>query len=276
LSKVILIASVCHALNAALCVAIGDNSQPAWADAPDWQRASAIAGVEMHLANPDATPEQSHESWMAQKTAEGWAYGEVKDPEKKLHPCFRPYAELPEIQRAKDHVFKACVHALKDLPLEQVQAAAAAVVPLGVPKLIPATSNGFLPVRYIGRRNPYRDGAYGTGIVFAPGETRMVPVDKARLMFKHPDVYEPGELLVPQQTPQDAPIGATVDPDLETQRKEEERIQDVRDVLNAMQERDAVAEFVQQNFNQKLDKRRSLADLKAMAIQLVDQYGIGK
>jgi hypothetical protein len=50
----------------------------------------------------------------------------------------------------------------------------------------------------------------------------------------------------------------------------------VRDVLNAMQERDAVAEFVQQNFNQKLDKRRSLADLKAMAIQLVDQYGIGK
>jgi hypothetical protein len=84
--KVLVIAKVAHAINAAFCLSLGDDSQPTWDDAPEWQQKSAIAGVEMHLAKPDATPEQSHESWLAQKVADGWVYGEVKDAEKKTHP----------------------------------------------------------------------------------------------------------------------------------------------------------------------------------------------
>jgi hypothetical protein len=106
------IARVTHEANAALCRAIGDNSQPAWEDAPAWQRDSALNGVVLHLAYPNATPEDSHISWMKQKVAEGWVFGETKDPEKKTHPCLRPYAELDPMQRAKDHVFRAIVHAL--------------------------------------------------------------------------------------------------------------------------------------------------------------------
>ncbi len=106
------IAEVCHEVNRAYCLALGDTSQVAWAEAPVWQRNSAVKGVEFHLDNPDATPENSHESWLALKTEEGWKYGEVKDAEKKEHPCFRPYSELPETQRAKDYIFRATVHAL--------------------------------------------------------------------------------------------------------------------------------------------------------------------
>jgi len=29
----------------------------------------------------------------------------VEDPEKKEHPCFVPYTELPPEQKAKDHIF---------------------------------------------------------------------------------------------------------------------------------------------------------------------------
>lgn len=65
------------------------------------------------LGNPDATPENSHESWLAQKTAEGWKYGEVKDAEKKEHPCYIPYAELPAAQKAKDYIFRQTIHSLK-------------------------------------------------------------------------------------------------------------------------------------------------------------------
>lgn len=32
------IARVCHEVNRAYCQALGDNSQPAWEDAPAWQR----------------------------------------------------------------------------------------------------------------------------------------------------------------------------------------------------------------------------------------------
>lgn len=92
-----------HEANRAWCLAHGDTSQPAWDDAPDWQKSSAINGVRGVLAGN--TPEQSHESWLREKEAAGWKYGPVKDPEKKEHPCFVPYAELPPEQKAKDHVF---------------------------------------------------------------------------------------------------------------------------------------------------------------------------
>jgi hypothetical protein len=71
-----------------------------------------MTGVKLHLENPSATPENSHESWLAEKAAAGWKFGPKKDPEKKEHPCFRPYAELPADQKAKDYLFRAVVHSL--------------------------------------------------------------------------------------------------------------------------------------------------------------------
>lgn len=112
-SKFKFIARVAHEINRAYCNALGDASQPAWEDAPQWQKDSAINGVKFHLANPDATPENSHDQWLKVKEAEGWVYGEHKDPGKKTHPCFRPYRELPREQRVKDYLFRATVHALK-------------------------------------------------------------------------------------------------------------------------------------------------------------------
>ena len=106
------IARVAHEVNRAYCASIGDHSQPAWEDAPEWQRSSAINGVLFHVANPQATPENSHESWMKEKAEAGWSYGEVKDAEKRTHPCFRPYNELPQEQRSKDYIFKAVVSAM--------------------------------------------------------------------------------------------------------------------------------------------------------------------
>ena len=106
------VARICHEANEALCVTQGDFSQPSWDEAPEWQKDSAINGVKFHLENPDATPEDSHKSWLAQKKAEGWKYGEVKNPETKEHPCFLPYDQLPQDQQAKDYLFRGIVHAM--------------------------------------------------------------------------------------------------------------------------------------------------------------------
>ena len=107
------IAKVCHEVNKAYCEALGDNSQPFWEDAPEWQKQSAINGVNFHLENPNAGPNHSHDSWLKQKQEEGWTYGPVKDPEKKEHPCFVPYEDLPVEQKAKDYLFRQIVHSLK-------------------------------------------------------------------------------------------------------------------------------------------------------------------
>lgn len=105
------IAEVAHEVNRAYCLALGDDSQPPWAEAPDWQQQSALNGVDLHLGE-DAGPEASHANWMEEKLEAGWKYGPVKDPDKKEHPCLVPFAELPREQQAKDYIFRAVVVAM--------------------------------------------------------------------------------------------------------------------------------------------------------------------
>ena len=109
------VAIVCHEANRAYCATIGDTSQLHWHNAPEWQRASSIKGVEFHIghlsAGQKASPSASHESWLEEKKRDGWKYGPVKDAEKKEHPCFVAYDELPLEQRMKDYIFSAIVEA---------------------------------------------------------------------------------------------------------------------------------------------------------------------
>ena len=107
-------ARIAHEVNRAYCMSLGDMSQLVWEDAPDWQKSSAVNGVMAHLKSAGMTPEQSHECWMQQKEAEGWRWGAVKNVDRKEHPCFLPYAELPSDQKVKDYLFRAVVRSLLD------------------------------------------------------------------------------------------------------------------------------------------------------------------
>ena len=107
------VAKICHEANKAYCVTIGDNTQPSWEDAPEWQKESAINGVRFHCLNENTTPADSHNSWLKEKTKQGWAYGGIKDVENKLHPCFTAYENLPKSQQVKDYIFKNIVEAYK-------------------------------------------------------------------------------------------------------------------------------------------------------------------
>ena len=106
------IAEVCHEANRAWCAANGDYSQPSWDGAPDWQKTSAVNGVRFHAENPDAGDSASHDNWMAEKVADGWVFGPVKDPVNRQHPCIVPFDELDPVQQAKDRLFRSIVHAL--------------------------------------------------------------------------------------------------------------------------------------------------------------------
>lgn len=107
------VAKICHEANKAYCATIGDNSQPSWENAPEWQKESAINGVRFHCLNENTTPADSHNSWLKEKTEQGWSWGEIKDAEKKEHPCFTAYENLPKPQQVKDYIFKNIVEAYK-------------------------------------------------------------------------------------------------------------------------------------------------------------------
>lgn len=136
-----IIAAACHSAWYAYSVlALNEDGEP-WEFAPDWQKKSLYDAIDfwddqcikyqeevLDLVNPDdeklpasmsswardALPELSHQNWMEYKKSEGWVYGEVKDPEKKTHPCMVPYCDLPDSQRIKDMVVVEAYIALMD------------------------------------------------------------------------------------------------------------------------------------------------------------------
>lgn len=99
------IARMAHQVNKAYCELLGDVSQVDWEHAPEWQKDSAIMGVEFHQSHPGVMPDAMHNGWMAQKTADGWVLGPIKDTEKKEHPCMVPFEQLPAEQQLKDSLF---------------------------------------------------------------------------------------------------------------------------------------------------------------------------
>ena len=107
-----LIASVAYEVNRSYCSALGDDSQLPWREAFEWQKKSVVNGVLFHIESPDATPAESHANWLAEKEADGWVFGDVKDEGKKEHPCMVHYDDLPVDQKVKDSLFGGVVKTL--------------------------------------------------------------------------------------------------------------------------------------------------------------------
>lgn len=102
-------AQAAHEANRSYCIAIGDDSQTPWPEAPEWQKASARLGVRFIVDHPGVGPRASHDSWLAEKKLDGWKYGPIKNVETKEHPCFVSYDQLHDTQKAKDAIFTAVV-----------------------------------------------------------------------------------------------------------------------------------------------------------------------
>lgn len=284
--QILVIARVAHLINAAYCASLGDTSQTSWEDAPEWQRESAVNGVNMHLANPDATPEQSHESWLAQKVEAGWVYGDVKDADAKTHPCCVPFAELKPEQKAKDFLFRGVVHALKDIPdaeeavAEAVAALTAKLEQAGKRVLVTdGVGAGFTPgsvgVKYIGRRESWKDTVYHSGVTFEKDQERGLPAVLARKLLRHADLFEQVEL-----TAETAEQGAASEADdMLSQEKINQAAKQKTDLefdtiaqVNQMTKA-ALEQFSQGRFGVKLDSRLTVAQMREQVTQNIHKFG---
>jgi len=108
------IARICYEVNRAYCRSIGEDPDVPWPELSEQQQISYMAGVGFNIRYREAGPRGSHESWLREKRHLGWKHGRVKDPNKKEHPCFVPYEQLPTQQKSKDFIFCTLVHLLKD------------------------------------------------------------------------------------------------------------------------------------------------------------------
>lgn len=124
-----------------------------------------------------------------------------------------------------------------------------------------------IPIKYIGKRDSYREGTYGSGIVFAKGQTINIEDDElARKLLRHPDVYIRGDAEQAVETTTSKAKDATG-------KDDDDPLQETRDAIASMN-KGALKDFAKTNFNVDLDSRKSVGDLRMQAIGLLDQFGL--
>lgn len=117
IQKIREVARIAHEVIRSYCTSIHDPPLPGWDESPEWAKDSVINGVLQMIADPLRGPAANHEGWLAERAAAGWVYGEVKDTEKKTHPCMVPYSSLSNPQKVKNILFVSVVRALLDSTL---------------------------------------------------------------------------------------------------------------------------------------------------------------
>lgn len=270
------IARIAHEINRAYCASVGDNTQPAWEDAEDWQKQSVLNGVAMHLDNPDATPEESHQSWLDQKIAEGWTYGEVKDPEAKQHPCCLPYDELAQEQKSKDYLFKAVVNVLKDIPDEEELKASILTTANDEIKRVatPAQRPESTLVKYIGNKPVWNDRIYKTGLSFTPGQIRQLPNALAVKLLRHVDIF------AKEEHQPDCPAVDDTQYQLDqgtqqVQKKEKRQIEmDIIDQVRSMNDKEALVDFASSRLQLNLPRTMKAETMQNKIAEHIYQFGI--
>ena len=119
---------------------------------------------------------------------------------------------------------------------------------------------------YIGRRELHKDTLYGTG-EWAKGQHKLVDVVVALKMLRHPDVFEAGKVEA---------VSTVVFPEPKVPAKDSDTPDDVQMALDAISTMpvNALASFVRENFQQKVDKRKSVESLRIEATRLLHQFGL--
>ncbi|MDM1757189.1 MULTISPECIES: RyR domain-containing protein [unclassified Acinetobacter] len=281
--KISSIAAIAYSINVAYCASMGDE-QLAWNDAPESVKKGIESGVEFHLNNPNITPEQSHEEWLRDKEANGWVYDEVKDIHNKTHPNIVPYSELPPEQRAKDHLFKATVNLLKDLPdpedyleLSNQLVKSQKLVMDNQKSTTVLTQKQVIGVgvRFIHKnRERFTDHLYGTGLTFERDVTVILPETTALKFLSHTefervDALENADVSLVQDS-----MTKNLHQKQKEEREQEDIIFDEIEAIKGMRTKDAVKEYIKSRYGDEIKENLKLADLQALAIEKVHSFGV--
>lgn len=107
------LAAAAHEVNRIYSKSLGEELEVHWEYLPSENQSVALLSV-VGIITDEHTPAQSHKDWMEYKMSQGWKHGDVKDLEKKIHPCLVAFEELPfEIQH-KDTLWVNTVKMMYD------------------------------------------------------------------------------------------------------------------------------------------------------------------
>lgn len=146
-------------------------------------------------------------------------------------------------------------------------------------------------VTYIGKREPWFDRLYDTGLSFVCGQSRVLPWDMAPKFLRHADLFEeyqdkpkddgaPFDETPDDETPADeAPVDDTkklLDEQAEKDKTKNDKQVELQALYDqvANMDKDGLKNFAEANYQQKINKSKSLDNLRAEVTGMIDQFGV--
>ena len=244
-------ADIAKIVNVAIQATRLDDENPAiiaWDDLSEETRGRYETGVNFHLANPEATAADGHKNWLERTVG-------VPD---KTREEFDSLSAKEKMERVLFlSIVKECSKVQPEIKVVKIAAPA--------PQLVQASK---LPVKYIGHRAQYRDGIYGTGIIWKQGEVILVDEPSARKMLKHADVWT---LAAQEEQAKEAP-----EKPKEKEDETEESVQAAKDSVARMGKA-AMLQYAETNFaGVKINQNIGIEKLREKVYGLIDRFGVAK
>lgn len=146
-------------------------------------------------------------------------------------------------------------------------------------------------IKYIGKREPWHDRLYRTGLVFDCDQVRTIPWDMARKFLRHEDIFEKvgadakDEDDATNTTPEDdtSNDGDKAADDTQALLDEQEaknkdkddeqtELQALYDQVNVM-DKDALKNFAQNHYQQNTNNSKSVENIRIDVNGMIDQFG---
>lgn len=146
-------------------------------------------------------------------------------------------------------------------------------------------------IKYIGKREPWHDRLYKTGLVFDCNQVRTIPWDMARKFLRHEDLFEKvdadakgkdgkAKSASKDDTQNDSDSQADDTQALldeqtaKNKDKDDEQteLQALYDQVNIM-EKDALKDFAQNHYQQKTNNSKSVENIRLDVTAMIDQFG---
>jgi len=142
-------------------------------------------------------------------------------------------------------------------------------------------------VKYIGKREPWHDRLYRTGLVFDCNQVRAIPWDMARKFLRHTDLFvettddTPAQDEQSESDTQDESNEASDDTQalLDEQAVKEQAKKDEQTELQALydqvsvMDKDALKEFAQSHYQQNTNNSKSVENIRLDVTAMIDQFG---
>ena len=145
-----------------------------------------------------------------------------------------------------------------------------------------------LSIKYIGKREPWHDRLYRTGLVFDCNQVRAIPWDMARKFLRHEDLFEQVDADAKDNGDKAKKTGKADDAknqaddtqallDEQTAKNkskddEQAELQALYDQVSVM-DKDALKDFAMTHYQQKTNNSKSVENIRLDVNSMIDQFG---